>query len=63
MDNKDGSILAVFFRTEQALEYIQFLSGKYGEKVETDPETYRFVWEDLYDYHREFLNNQFGNVF
>lgn len=63
MDNNDGSIVAVFFQTEKALEYINFLSGKYGQMVDTDPETYRFVWEDLYDYSKKYIESQLTVVF
>jgi hypothetical protein len=62
VDNSDGSIIAVFFQTEQALKYIQALSVEHGERVDNDPETYRFVWEDLHGYSQKFINEQLASV-
>lgn len=57
VDNADGTIVGVLFDQKQALEYINFLSEKYGQKVKDDPETYRFVWEDMEDYSRKHILN------
>ncbi len=57
VDNADGSILAVFFNTEQAMEYLNFMTEKHGQMVSDDPETYRFVWEELEDYSREWIQS------
>jgi hypothetical protein len=60
VDNKDGSIVAVFFNVLEVKEYLNFMSDKYGQMVDTDPETYRFVWEDLEDYSRNFIKPFIG---
>ncbi len=50
IDNNDGRIRAVFFDKIECEEYNSFLSQKYGEMVEGDPEMIRFVWEPIDNY-------------
>jgi len=60
VDNEDGTIVGVLFDQKKALEYINFLSDKYGLKLKSDHNVFRFTYEDPENYSREHIQKMIG---